>query len=275
MNAGVLPALLLSTGAGLSTALGGLIALFSKKNDTRFLALSLGFSAGVMVTVSFAELIPEAQKSLASAHCSNGATITALCFVFGVLLAILIDCLIPNHEKKTPTAIAFDGNRKKAAFTGAAGAGITAVMMRMGIVTAVAITVHNFPEGIATFMAGYSDIRLGLPVALSIAMHNIPEGIAVAVPVYYGTGSRGRAFLYSALSGLSEPLGALATYFCLAPFLNGATLGGVFAVVAGIMIYIAFGELVPASERYRHPRAAVAGILGGAVFMLVAMMAFA
>lgn len=275
MTGGVLPALLLSTVAGMSTALGSLIALFSKKDDTRFLSLSLGFSAGVMITVSFAELLPESQKNIAAACPQHGALISAACLAAGVALAIFIDILIPSQNGgSAPCTAPSCANRSSTACLSASQNPAASSMMRMGIVTAIAITVHNFPEGIATFMAGYSDIRLGLPVALSIAMHNIPEGIAVAVPVFYGTGSRGKAFLYSAMSGLSEPLGAVIAYLCLAPFLNDATLGGVFGVVAGIMIYIAFGELVPASEHYRHPRAAVAGIVGGALLMFFAMTAF-
>lgn len=262
MTGGVLPALILSTLAGLSTTIGSLIALFSKKDDTRFLSLALGFSAGVMVTVSFAELLPESQKNIAAANPLHSAAISAVCLTAGVVLAAVIDLLIPERC----------GARLEGTYEGRQSA--SGVMMRTGIVTAIAITVHNFPEGIATFMAGYTDMRIGLPVALSIAMHNIPEGIAVAVPVYYGTGSRFKAFLYSAASGLSEPLGALLAYLCLAPFLSNATLGGIFGVVAGIMIYIAFGELVPASERYRRPRAAVAGIVGGALAMLFAMAVF-
>lgn len=259
MLGGVLPALILSTLAGMSTAIGSFIALFSKKDDTRFLSLALGFSAGVMVTVSFAELLPESQKNLAEA--GQGAPVSALCLAAGIALAVVIDFLIPERAPSVKP-----GGAYKLSASG--------TMLRTGIVTAIAITVHNFPEGIATFMAGYTDMRIGLPVALSIAMHNIPEGIAVAVPVYYGTGSRFKAFLYSALSGLSEPLGALLAYLCLAPFLSNATLGGIFGAVAGIMIYIAFGELVPASERYRRPRAAVAGIVGGALVMLFAMAVF-
>lgn len=258
MGGGVLPALLLSTIAGLSTAVGSLIAMFSRRDDTRFLSLSLGFSAGVMVTVSFAELMPEAQKYLCKGLGPHGSITAILCLALGVAVAALIDFAIPDKQ----------------AVPAAGGGSAQASLMHMGIVTAVAITVHNFPEGIATFMAGYADIRIGLPVAFSIAMHNIPEGIAVSVPVYYGTGSRSKAFFTSALSGLSEPLGAVLAYLCLAPFMSGATLGGVFAIVAGIMIYIAFGELIPASERYSRPRAAVAGVISGSIVMLLAMMVF-
>jgi ZIP family zinc transporter len=268
MSGGVVPALLLSTMAGLSTAVGSLIAMFSKRDDTRFLSLSLGFSAGVMVTVSFAELLPEAQENLCAAYGARGAVLALLSLTAGIAAAAIIDLAIPEHgaghgvERKVK--VNAQGNQSSA----------SAAMMHMGIVTAVAITVHNFPEGIATFMAGYADIRIGLPVALSIAMHNIPEGIAVAVPIYYGTGSKSKAFWYSALSGLSEPLGAVLAFLCLAPFMGAATLGCVFGVVAGIMIYIAFGELIPASERYCRPRASVVGIIAGALVMLFAMMVF-
>lgn len=262
MGGGVLPALILSTIAGLSTALGSLMAMFSKKNDTKFLSTALGFSAGVMVSVSFAELLPEAQKNLGAAIGAHGAAVSLLCLAGGIALAAFIDFAIPESKPSAGLRPVTAEGQKSAA------------MLHMGIVTAVAITVHNFPEGIATFMAGYADIRIGLPVALSIAMHNIPEGIAVAVPIYYGTGSRPRAFWTSALSGLSEPLGALLAYLCLAPFMSKATLGVVFGVVGGIMIYIAFGELVPASERYGRPRYAVAGIIGGSLFMLLVMMVF-
>lgn len=263
MTGSVWAALLLSTIAGLSTAIGSVIALFSKKDDTRFLSISLGFSAGVMITVSFAELLPEAKEKITSVNPDYGLLLSVVFLIVGIIISAAIECIIPSPDS-------ISRRRRK-------NMGKPAInpMLRMGIVTAVAITIHNFPEGIATFMAGYSDLRIGLPVAFSIAMHNIPEGIAVAVPLFYGTGSRAKAFGFSALSGLSEPIGALAAYLFLAPFLNEGTLGAIFAVVAGIMIYIAFAELVPASEKYSRPRCAVGGILGGAVAMLFIMVMFA
>lgn len=262
MTGSVWAALLLSTIAGLSTAIGSVIALFSKKDDTRFLSFSLGFSAGVMITVSFAELLPEAKEKITVANPNYGLVLSVVFLIVGIIIAAAIEWLIPS-----PDSLSY--RRKKT------GKPAINSMLRMGIVTAVAITIHNFPEGIATFMAGYSDLRIGLPVAFSIAMHNIPEGIAVAVPLFYGTGSRAKSFGFSALSGLSEPIGALAAYLFLAPFLTEGTLGAIFAVVAGIMIYIAFAELVPASEKYSRPRCAVGGILGGAVAMLFIMVLFA
>ncbi|HEX3027269.1 MAG TPA: zinc transporter ZupT, partial [Clostridia bacterium] len=222
---------------------------------------ALGFSAGVMVLVSFSELLPDSRRNLeVSFQGAAGGFITVACLLAGVLAAAAIDRLVPSIEDPP-------SGKRHADLSGTA-------LRRMGLVTAIAITVHNFPEGIATFMAGYSNIKIGLPVALSIAMHNIPEGIAVAVPIYYGTGSRLKAFGYSAFSGLSEPLGALLAYLILAPLMSGVTLGIIFGAVAGIMIYISFRELIPASERYGHTVWAFAGVLSGVLAMWCALSLF-
>lgn len=259
MGGAVIPALVLSTLAGLSTAIGGLIALFTKRSDETFLSFSLGFAAGVMLLVSFDELLPDARASLTPAMGVRFAGVGAAgSLLMGMLVALLINRLVPDE---------------KAAGTGPGPAG-GASLARVGIVTAVAITVHNLPEGIATFMAGYANIRLGLPVAISIALHNIPEGISVAVPVYFGTGSRIKAFGYSALSGLSEPLGALLAYLVLAPFLNGVTLGVIFGAVAGVMIYISFDGLIPSAQEYGHTKAAILGVFLGVLLMKVIMELF-
>lgn len=262
MVSGFLPALVLSTAAGLSTAIGSLIALFTRRSDTKFLSFSLGFSAGVMVLVSFAELMPESSENLAVSSGRAAGLAAAAAMAAGILLAALIDRLVPS----------FDGGTVQAGSGGAAAQ--AAQMKRMGIVAALAITIHNFPEGIATFMAGYSNLRLGLPVALSIAMHNIPEGVAVSVPFFYGTGSKLKAFSYSALSGLSEPLGALAAYLVLAPLMCAPVLGTIFGMVAGIMVYMSFAELIPASERYGHSGWALSGIFTGISAMWCALRFF-
>lgn len=265
MHAGVGPALLLSTLAGMSTALGSLIALFSRRANARFLSFSLGFSAGVMVLVSFAELLPDAHSRLVQAF---GPSAGGWAAAASVLLGAAVSALI---ERAVPAAVPAG---QSAAAEGHAGAGGDGALWRTGVVTALAITLHNFPEGVATFMAGYSDLRLGLPVAFSIALHNIPEGVAVAVPVYYGTGSRAKAFGYSAGSGLSEPLGALLAYLVLAPLMSGATLGVIFGAVAGVMIYISFDELIPSGEEYGFAGFAFAGIAAGAVCMWAALRLF-
>lgn len=256
---GVLPAMIMSTLAGLSTSVGGLIAVFAKRTGTRFLSFALGLSAGVMITVSFLELLPEARKSLCGANgIAAGGAAAAASLIGGFAVALLIDKLVPSGTPQT-------------APEGPSG---TAGLMHMGIVTAVALTMHNFPEGIATFMAGYSDFRMGLPVTISISLHNIPEGIAVSVPIYYGTGSRGKALGISTLSGLSEPLGAIAAYLILAPFLSEALLGVIFGAVAGIMIYLSFEELIPAAQSYGHLLLVLLGLAAGTAVMYGAMKLF-
>lgn len=267
----MLTALIMSTLAGLSTALGGLLAFFSKREGTRFLSFALGFSAGVMILVSFAELLPEAKENIADTLGPYGGWATIGSLFFGIVLSVVIEKLVPGYGDM---GAAFEGSVHPAVKRPDRERGSQGALLRMGLVTAVAITAHNFPEGIATFMAGYSNFRVGLPVTISIAMHNIPEGIAVAVPVYYGTGSRAKALGYSALSGLSEPLGALAAYLILAPFLSPLLLGIIYGTVAGIMIYISFDELLPASEKYKSAFEPIAGILTGFLVMWIALKVF-
>jgi ZIP family zinc transporter len=263
MGGAMWPAFIMSTLAGMSTAIGGLIAILSKRTNERFLSASLGFSAGVMLLVSFDELLPDSKASLLPFFGQRySGFIAAASMVAGAAVALLIGVIVPSGDRQHKHALG--GGVQNTANS----------LVRVGMVTAVAVTVHNLPEGIATFMAGYADIRLGLPVAISIALHNIPEGIAVAVPVYYGTGSRLRALLYSALSGLSEPVGALLAFLVLAPFINGVTLGIIFGAVAGIMIYISFDGLIPSSQQYGHTVAAVAGLFSGLIFMKLAMTLF-
>lgn len=264
MVGAMLPAFLMSTLAGMSTTIGGVIGISSKRTNERFLSASLGFSAGVMLLVSFSELIPDSKASLLPVFgLRYTGLISTVSLVAGAGIALLISWFVPSEEK--PRMPGKGGEQGKSPMT---------ALVRVGFVTAIAVTVHNLPEGIATFMAGYVDIRLGLPVAVSIALHNIPEGIAVAVPVYYGTGSRFKAVLYSALSGLSEPLGALLAFLVLAPFINAVMLGIIFAAVAGIMIFISFDGLIPSSQMYGHTVAAIVGVITGLIFMKFAMTVF-
>lgn len=253
-----LQAFLLSMAAGLSTAAGSLIALLAKKTNTKLLTFSLGFSAGVMLFISFADLLPQAILSFEpSQGILSARLLTVSCFLFGILLSAVVDRIVPKcenpHEPRCPEDLNLQKSRK--------------LLMRTGIISLIALTVHNFPEGIATFIAGCADIRLGIPIAVAVAFHNIPEGIAISVPIYYATGSRKKAFMYSALSGLSEPLGAITAYLLLAPFMSDSLLAGIFAAVAGIMIYISFVELIPAANRYRRAFCSFFGILAGIVLM--------
>lgn len=251
-------AFLLSTGAGLATAIGSLIALLSKRENKRFLSFSLGFAAGVMILVSVADLLPQAKSHLLQNFGARGADGIALFFLCaGLFCAFGIERALPQTEKRWTARTDGIGS---------------AALARVGAVTAVAVTLHNLPEGMATFLAGYANIQIGLPVAVSIALHNIPEGIAVSAPLYYGTGSRWKAFALSALSGLSEPLGALLAFTILRPFMSPLVLGVLFAWVAGIMLYLSFAGLIPSAQAGGRTGFAVSGIFAGLVFMQFALI---
>lgn len=256
--------------AGLSTGIGSAMAFFAKRTNTKFLSIALGFSAGVMIYVSFVEIFFEAKDSLvAELGVKGGTWLTAGAFFGGMLLIAIIDRLLPSaenpHDVKLVESMTekdrdkFIKNRK---------------LMRIGILTGVAIAIHNFPEGIATFTATMADPKLGIAIAIAIAIHNIPEGIAVSVPIYYATGSKRKAFVYSFLSGLAEPLGAVVGYILLTTFMTPILFGVVFASVAGIMVFISLDELLPAAREYGEPQLAIYGMFSGMIVMAVSLMMF-
>lgn len=248
-------ALILTTVAGISTGFGSAIAYFIKKPRITYLAFALGLSAGVMIYVSFVELLPMAAEAA-------GEIWAVLIFFLGIVFIGAIDFLVPEPENPH--------NYQGLAEPGAPQQ--DRQLMRTGLLTALAIGIHNFPEGLATFAAALSDFRLGLFIAIAIAIHNIPEGIAVSVPIYYATGSRNKAFVYSFLSGVSEPLGALIGYLILAPFLTEVVLAAVLAFIAGIMIYISLDELLPVAHRYGHGHLVIIGIVIGMAVMAVSLI---
>ncbi len=253
--------------AGLSTAIGSAIAFFARKSNPSFLSWALGFSAGVMIYLSFVEIFPKAFESLAS-ELSNGwaYSLTTLSFFGGIFFTGLIDRLVPQklnpHEPKD-----YDDVEEKEAKD-------RSQLLRMGLFTALAITLHNLPEGMATFFAALQEPILGVSLAIAIAIHNIPEGIAVSVPIYYATGSKKKAFFYSALSGLAEPVGALIGFFVLSFFLNDLLFGIIFAAVGGIMIYIALDELLPSAEKYGAHHKVIYGLILGMALMAVSLIIF-
>jgi len=252
--------------AGLSTGIGSALAFFTKTTSTRFLSVSLGFSAGVMIYVSFVEILQKAKVAIMADFSERTATgYTILAFFSGILLIGIIDRLIPSyenpHEVRHVEEVMQSGRKDPR-------------LVRMGMFTALAIAIHNFPEGIATFMAGLSDPTLGIPIAIAIAIHNIPEGIAVSVPISYGTGKRGHGFFLSFLSGLAEPVGALMAYFILMPFLSDLMFGFIFAGVAGIMVFISIDELLPTAREFGFHHLAVYGFLGGMAVMAVSLILF-
>jgi ZIP family zinc transporter len=264
MENNVLWALGFTLFAGLSTGIGSFIAVFTKGDNQRFLSMALGFSAGVMIYVSFVEILPHAGDTM-HVYFQSGTSewVTLAAFFGGMLITTIIDKMVPSYENphEMPSVSISDHESAK-----------MARMKRLGILSAIAIAVHNFPEGIATFMATFEDPELGLPIAIAIAIHNIPEGIAVAVPVFYATKSRKKAFNLSFLSGLAEPLGGLMTFLILMPFLNELIMGIVFAAVAGIMVFISLDELLPAAEEYGEHHLSIYGLVVGMGVMAVSLV---
>ena len=268
MENNVLFALGLTLFAGLSTGIGSLIGFMSKQFNPRFLTIALGFSAGVMIYVSMIEIFVKARDSLTVSFGDKmGYLLTVVSFFAGIAVIALIDKLIPSYENPHEMNVeqkikdSTDEQKKK--------------LMRMGMFSALAIGIHNFPEGLATFMSGLTNPTLGVSIAVAIAIHNIPEGLAVSAPIFYATKSRKKAFLYSFLSGLAEPIGALIGYFVLRSIFNEATFGVIFASVAGIMVYISLDELLPTAEEYGEHHLAIGGLIAGMFIMAVSLLLFA
>ncbi|MFO7697355.1 MAG: zinc transporter ZupT [Anaerolineae bacterium] len=264
----------LTTFAGLSTGIGSMIAFFSKQSNLRFLSWATGFSGGVMLYVSFVEILPKALTALEAARSENGAEwISTIALFGGIVLSFAIDQLIPHadnpHESRSDQELACVGELCPIPDEEARP---MAHLERTGVFTALAVGVHNFPEGMVTFLAALADPKLGISIAIAIALHNIPEGISVSVPIYYATGNRRRAFGWSMLSGLAEPLGALVGYVVLRPFLTPELMGILFAAVAGVMIYISLDELLPTSRAYGKGHDSLYGLLAGMVVMALSLL---
>jgi ZIP family zinc transporter len=261
----VLTAFGLTLFAGMATGVGGLIAFFARRTNTTFLSYSLGFSAGVMIYISLTEIMTEAGDIISMGHEGKTASlITFTFFIIGFFLTALIDKIIPlkdNPHEMMRLEQMNEGCKRR-----------NPRLLRVGLFTAIALAIHNFPEGIATFMAGMGDITVGISIAVAVAIHNIPEGIAVSVPVYYATGSRRKALTWSVLSGFSEPVGAIAGYFIISFFRSDVVLGYVFAIVAGIMVYIAFDELLPAAHKYGKHHVAIYGLVSGIIVIGISLI---
>ncbi|MGB2820504.1 MAG: zinc transporter ZupT [Phycisphaerae bacterium] len=291
-------ALGLTVFAGMSTGIGSAIAFFAKRTNYRFLSVATGFSAGVMLYVSFVEIFVKGTDALVASYGGYwGHWINAASFFGGLLLIAVIDRLIPSaenphethteeetiplHDPSAPLpdfdAIAAD---PAAAPPGAHDHRVDSKkLLRMGLFTALAITIHNFPEGLATFLAALKDPGVGTAIAIAIALHNIPEGISVSVPIYYATGSRMKAFVYSLLSGVAEPVGAVAAYVALRLFFGGESgaipsqvMGILFGGVAGIMVFISLDELLPTSRAYGKGHDSLYGLVAGMVLMALSLV---
>lgn len=281
-------AFLLTLFAGLATGIGSGLAFIAKKTNPKFLSSSLGFSAGVMIYVSFIEIFPKALESISSVKSSKLAyIITTVAFFGGIALIAIIDNFVPSfenpHELKNveelneienvndvlDTMESIEKSKDDSNFAD------KHKLYRMGILSALAIGIHNFPEGLATFASALQNPKLGVSIAIAIAIHNIPEGIAVSVPLYYATGDKRKAFIYSFLSGLSEPVGALLGFLILRPFFNEMILGIIFASVSGIMVFISLDELLPAAQKYGEHHIAIYSLIAGMIVMAGSLVMFA
>lgn len=274
---GILGALILTLTAGAATGIGGALVLFKKKISSNFLAGALGLSAGVMIFISLAELFPEAQAEImATGSIRHGETFVLIAFFVGMGLITLIDFAVPEYENPhEASGLSLDS--RTAAVGMLEQTGNEKALQRLGLMSALAIAVHNFPEGIATFISALNDPQMGAGITFAIAIHNIPEGIAVAIPIYYATKSKGKALLYATLSGLTEVLGALLCLAVTALFGLELTAEGpvfplVLAAVAGIMIYISLDELLPTAEKYGKHHVAIAGVVAGMAIMGISLL---
>ncbi|HOG14228.1 MAG TPA: zinc transporter ZupT [Synergistales bacterium] len=268
--------------AGMATGIGSAIAFFADRTNFRFLSVSTGFSAGVMLYVSFVEIFMEGGRSLGTVFGARGEWMNTAFFFAGMALIGIIDYLIPEeenpHEARTQEETSHlhrDCPRGEVAPPlGEAG---EKKLMRTGVFTALAIAIHNFPEGLVTFLAALQNPNLGIVIAVAVALHNIPEGISVSVPIFYATGDRTKAFFYSLLSGMAEPVGALVAYGLIRLVLGGgefspAVTGALFTTVAGIMVYISLDELLPLSRAYGKGHDSLIGLVAGMAVMALSLL---
>jgi ZIP family zinc transporter len=284
--------------AGMATGVGSAIAFFAKRTDYRFLSVATGFSAGVMLYVSFVEILFKGQESLVDVYGDYwGPWVNVGSFFAGIFLIAVIDNLIPSaenpHETHTEeeTAPLHDESAPVPDFDAVAAGDVPSArdvhdhgsrhkkLMRMGLFTALAIAIHNFPEGLATFLAALQDPSVGVAIAIAVALHNIPEGISVSVPIFYATGDRKKAFAYSLLSGLAEPVGAVMAYLALLFFVGNESgvippqiMGMLFGGVAGIMVYISIDELLPTSRAYGKGHDSLLGLVAGMAIMALSLL---
>ena len=267
-------AFMLTLLAGLSTSAGAALAFFSKSKNYTILSVGMGFSAGVMIYVSFVEILDKSKDAFIELYSNEitGEAFAVLAFFGGIALSALIDHLIPEdvnpHETKSSSELSqLKPNSQNSVIK-------DSTLKRTGIFTALAIAIHNFPEGFATFVSALENPTIGITIAFAIALHNIPEGMAVSLPIYHATGNKKSAFWYATLSGIAEPIGAVVGFFLLFPFMGEATLGITFGMVAGIMVYISFDELLPAARVYGNAHTTIAGITIGMAAMAISLIAF-
>ncbi|MDF1563656.1 MAG: zinc transporter ZupT [Deltaproteobacteria bacterium] len=263
MDNRILLALGLTLLAGLSTGIGSTIAFFGKRSHPGFLSATLGFSAGVMIYIAFVEMLPGGRELLiGDLGESASGWWSMIAFFVGILLIFAIDLLVPSYENPHDAVLLEDVELP---------AGDGKHLERLGLFTALAVGVHNFPEGISTFFAAVNDPAVGVSIAIAVALHNIPEGISISVPVLYATGSKRKAFIFSFLSGISEPIGALLGWALLAPFLSDSLQGLVYSGVAGVMVFISLDQMLPNAKKYGQGHESLYGLIAGMAVMAITL----
>ncbi|MEE1618351.1 zinc transporter ZupT [Brachybacterium sp. J153] len=274
----MLTAFLLTLVAGGATGIGAALGVLGRGTSPKALAGGLGLSAGVMLYVSFVELLPQGAQVLSGgdAITARGTLIATVSFFVGIALIAVLDRLVPEavspHEFSGRMAGSHGHTEVRAPDERAADLALRARLLRTGTVTALALALHNVPEGFATFVAALQAPEIAIPVVAAIALHNIPEGLAVAVPVRRATGSRAKAFWLATLSGLAEPVGALVGFLLLAPFLSGGAMGAILAGVAGVMVFVSLDELLPAAEETGEHHTVIYSLIVGMAVMAATLL---
>ena len=274
----MLVAFLLTLVAGGATSIGAALGVLGRGTGPRFLAGGLGLSAGVMLYVSFVELLPEGARVLSggAAPTGRGTALATLSFFLGIALIAVLDRLVPRAVSPHEFAGRMDGNHGRAEVREPdeqlEDRALRARLLRTGAITAAALALHNVPEGFATFVAALQAPEVAIPVVAAIALHNIPEGLAVAVPVRRATGSRSKAFWLATMTGLAEPVGAVIGYLLLAPVLTGDAMGAILAGVAGVMVFVSLDELLPAAEETGEHHTVIYSLIAGMAVMAVTLL---
>lgn len=250
MEKNAIYSLIISSFAGLSTLLGGLIVYFKVKDKDKFITFALSFGLSVMISLSVFELLPEGFITLSNKYG----------LLIGLLISLLLFLLGKFLVTKTSKKLALLQNKGN--------------LYRVGVLSMVALALHNFPEGIATFMASFNDLSSGISLGIAIMLHNIPEGISISVPIYYATGNKKRGVLYSFISGLAEPVGALLAYICLKNFINDALVAMVLIIVAGIMITLSIDEMLPEVNSYNKKKESYIGLISGLILVIINLILF-
>ena len=274
----MLVAFLLTLVAGGATSIGAALGVLGRGTGPRFLAGGLGLSAGVMLYVSFVELLPEGARVLSggAAPTGRGTALATLSFFLGIALIAVLDRLVPRAVSPHEFAGRMDGSHGRDEVREPEeqleDRALRARLLRTGAITAAALALHNVPEGFATFVAALQAPEVAIPVVAAIALHNIPEGLAVAVPVRRATGSRSKAFWLATMTGLAEPVGAVIGYLLLAPVLTGDAMGAILAGVAGVMVFVSLDELLPAAEETGEHHTVIYSLIAGMAVMAVTLL---